>query len=135
MVLMRANVADCLKPGDHGTTFGGNPVACAAGLASLEIISKPKFLANVKERSVQLRAGLDVLTKKHSWLGSIRGEGLLIGIESEKPVADLISACRKHGLLVLRAGANVLRFLPPLVITSGDVKEALKKLGEAADYI
>jgi acetylornithine/succinyldiaminopimelate/putrescine aminotransferase len=131
LVLMRANVAECLKPGDHGTTFGGNPVACAAGLASLEIISKPKFLANVKERSAQLRAGLEDLEKKHSWLGSIRGEGLLIGIESEKPVASLIAACRQRSLLVLRAGTNVLRFLPPLIITKNDVKEALKSLGEA----
>jgi predicted acetylornithine/succinylornithine family transaminase len=130
MVLMSANIAECLKPGDHGTTFGGNPVACAAGLASLEIISKPKFLANVKERSAQLKAGLEALAKKHSWLGSVRGEGLLIGIESEKPVANLIAACRERGLLVLRAGTNVLRLLPPLIITSSDVKEALKKLGD-----
>jgi acetylornithine/succinyldiaminopimelate/putrescine aminotransferase len=84
----------------------------------------------VKARSAQLKAGLEALAKKHSWLGSIRGEGLLIGIESEKPVADLVAACRQHGLLVLRAGTNVLRFLPPLIITSSDVREALKRLGE-----
>ncbi len=128
MALISAKIAECLKPGDHGTTFGGNPVACAAGLAALEILSKPKFLANVRERSAQLRDGLEALAKKHKFLGEIRGEGLLLGIETQKPVADIIAACRKQGLLVLRAGANVLRFLPPLAATKSEVKEALGKL-------
>jgi len=131
ITLINAKIAECLKPGDHGTTFGGNPVACAAGLAVLEIISKPKFLANVKERSAQLRAGLEALAKKHKSLGEIRGEGLLLGIETQKPVTDLVAACRKQGLIVLRAGTNVLRFLPPLIITKSDVKKALEKLDAA----
>jgi predicted acetylornithine/succinylornithine family transaminase len=128
MVLMNGKIAECFKPGDHGTTFGGNPVACAAGLAAIEIISKPKFLKNVKERSAQLKAGLEKLAKKYSWLGNIRGEGLILGIECEKPVADIITACREQGLLILRAGTNVLRFLPPLIITKSDAEEALKKV-------
>jgi acetylornithine/succinyldiaminopimelate/putrescine aminotransferase len=128
MVLMNGKIAECFKSGDHGTTFGGNPVACAAGLATIEIISKPKFLKNVKERSAQLKAGLEKLAKKYSWLGNIRGEGLILGIECEKPVADVITACREQGLLILRAGTNVLRFLPPLIITKSDVEEALKKI-------
>jgi len=131
IVLMTAKVAKCLKPGDHGTTFGGNPLACAAGLAAVEIISKPKFLKNVRERSAQLRAGLETLAKKYSWLGEVRGQGLLLGIECEKPAADVIAACKEQGLLILRAGTNVLRFLPPLIITKNDVKEALKKLDTA----
>jgi predicted acetylornithine/succinylornithine family transaminase len=131
MVLMTSKISECLKPGDHGTTFGGNPVACAAGLAAVEIISKPQFLKNVCKCSTELKAGLEKLAKKYSWLGNVRGEGLLIGIECEKPVADAIMACREQGLLVLRAGTNVLRFLPPLIITKNDVKEALKKLDMA----
>ncbi|MDR2581063.1 MAG: aspartate aminotransferase family protein [Fibromonadaceae bacterium] len=131
ITLINEKIAECLKPGDHGTTFGGNPLACATGLVALEIISKAKFLANVRERSAQLRAGLEALAKKHAGLGNIRGEGLLLGIETEKPVADLIVACRKQSLLVLRAGTNVLRLLPPLVITKSDVKEALKKMDAA----
>ena len=132
MVLMSAKIAQCLKPGTHGTTFGGNPVACAAGLAALELISRPKFLASVNERSKQLRGGLEALAKKHSWLGEVRGLGLLLGIECEKNVASVISACREQGLLILRAGTNILRFLPPLTATKNDVKEALKKLEKAA---
>jgi acetylornithine/succinyldiaminopimelate/putrescine aminotransferase len=131
MVLMTSKISECLKPGDHGTTFGGNPVACAAGLAAVEIISKPQFLKNVCKCSTELKAGLEKLAKKYSWLGNVRGEGLLLGIECEKPVADIITACRKQGLLILRAGTNVLRFLPPLIITKNDVKEALKKLNMA----
>jgi len=121
MVLMSAKIAACLKPGDHGTTFGGNPVACAAGLALLEIISSPKFLANVKARSAQLKAGL-------ARFGKVRGEGLLLGVEVKKPVAEIISACREQGLIVVRAGTNVLRLLPPLIVTKSDVDKALKKL-------
>jgi predicted acetylornithine/succinylornithine family transaminase len=128
MVLMGAKIAECLKPGDHGTTFGGNPIACAAGFAMLELVSKPKFLANIKERSLQLKAGLETLAKKYPWLGKVRGSGLLLGIECEKPVANIIAACREQGLLILRAGTNVLRFLPPLTATKTDIKEALKKI-------
>jgi hypothetical protein len=131
MVLMGAKISECLKPGDHGTTFGGNPVACAAGLAVLEIISKPKILANVKERSLQLKTGLEVLAKKYPCLGKIHGCGLLLGIECEKPVANVIAACREQGLLILRAGTNVLRFLPPLIVTKTQIKEALKKVDNA----
>jgi len=127
MVLMSAKIAECLKPGDHGTTFGGNPIACAAGLAVLEIISKPKILSNVKERSLQLKNGFEALAKKHPCLGKVRGSGLLLGIECKKPVADVIAACREQGLLILRAGTDVLRFLPPLIVTKAQVNEALKK--------
>jgi acetylornithine/succinyldiaminopimelate/putrescine aminotransferase len=135
LVLMSTKIAECLKPGDHGTTFGGNPVACAAGFAALELISKPKLLANVKERSLQLKIGLEALAKKYPWLGKVRGSGLLLGIECEKPVASIIAACREQGLLVLRAGTNVLRFLPPLIVTKTDIKEALKRLALASSRI
>ena len=135
MLLMKKEIADSLKPGDHGTTFGGNPLACAAGIAVVNMVSGKKFLANVEERSEQLKEGLQKLAKKYKWLGEIRGAGLLLGITTEKPVADLISACRKNGLLVLRAGTNVLRLLPPLIVTKKDVAEALKKLEKACGEV
>jgi len=135
MVLMSPHIAQHLKPGDHGTTFGGNPVACAAGLAVVETISKKKFLANIEARSEQLRSGLAKLSKKHKWLGEIRGSGLLLGITTAKPVAELIKACRENGLIVLRAGTNVLRLLPPLVISKSDVALALKKLDLACKQL
>jgi predicted acetylornithine/succinylornithine family transaminase len=128
MVLMSDKIAKSLKAGDHGTTFGGNPLACAAGLAVAETISSKKFLANIAARSKQLKSGLERLSKKYTWLGEVRGSGLLLGITTEKPVADLIKACRENGLLVLRAGTNVLRLLPPLIVSESEIALALDRL-------
>lgn len=129
-VLLRQKVADQLKPGDHGTTFGGNPVACAAGLSVVEQVSSPELLMNVKERAAQLRNGLTTLTRKFSFLSEIRGEGLLLGLPlaEEKSVGSLIDAARDEGLLVLSAKGNVLRMLPPLNVSEAECAEALEKL-------
>lgn len=132
-VLLRQKVADQLKPGDHGTTFGGNPVACAAGLSVVEQVSSPELLMNVKERAAQLRNGLTTLTRKFSFLSEIRGEGLLLGLPlaEEKSVGSLIDAARDKGLLVLSAKGNVLRMLPPLNVSEAECAEALEKLERA----
>jgi predicted acetylornithine/succinylornithine family transaminase len=131
MVLLSQKVAEQVKPGDHGTTFGGNPVACAAGLAVLETVSDPVFMATIEERSVQLKNGLKVLATKYSWLGELRGDGLLIGIVTRKPVVDLVTACRAQGLLAHRAGSDVLRLLPPLNVSATEVELALMKIDAA----
>lgn len=131
MVLLSSEIAETMQPGDHGTTFGGNPVACAAGLAVLDVITAPGFLSAVKARSMELRTGLQDLAHRFSWLGEIRGDGLLMGIVTEKPVGELILACRKQGLLVHRAGANVLRLLPPLNVSADEIRLALEKLAVA----
>ncbi len=131
MVLLSSEIAETMQPGDHGTTFGGNPVACAAGLAVLDVITAPGFLSAVKARSQELRTGLQDLAHRFSWLGEIRGDGLLMGIVTEKPVGELILACRKQGLLVHRAGANVLRLLPPLNVSADEIRLALEKLAVA----
>lgn len=131
MVLLSGQVAAQMKPGDHGTTFGGNPVACAAGLALVEVVGAPGFLESVQERSLQLQAGLRALAAKYSWLGGLRGDGLLLGVVTSKPVGDLVLACRKQGLLAHRAGADVLRLLPPLNVSAEEVELALSKLDAA----
>lgn len=132
-VLLRQKVADQLKPGDHGTTFGGNPVACAAGLSVVEQVSSPELLMNVKERAAQLRNGLTALIGKFSFLSEVRGEGLLLGmpLAEEKSVGSLIDAARDEGLLVLSAKGNVLRMLPPLNVSETECAEALEKLERA----
>jgi acetylornithine/N-succinyldiaminopimelate aminotransferase len=135
MVLLSAEIAAHIKPGDHGTTFGGNPVACAAGLAVLEEISRRGFLETVQERSQQLQEGLKALAGKYAWLGELRGDGLLIGVVTEKPVADLVAACRAEHLLVHRAGANVLRLLPPLNVSVEEIKWALAKIDAACQAL
>lgn len=135
VVLMRSHVAEMLKPGDHGTTFGGNPLACAAGLAVVKEVLSSGFLESVSERSKELKAGLAKLAEKYSFLGNVHGDGLLLGIETEKPVAELITAARENGLLVHRAGANVLRLLPPLNVSKEEVKEALSILDKACSLV
>lgn len=132
-VLLRQKIADELRPGDHGTTFGGNPVACAAGLSVVEQISAPGFLENVRARSAQLREGLGKIVAKFRFLENVRGEGLLLGISmsAEKPVGELIAAARSEGLLVLSAKGNVVRLLPPLNVSETECAEALEKLEKA----
>lgn len=132
-VLLRKKIADELHPGDHGTTFGGNPVACAAGLSVVEQISAPGFLENVRVRSAQLVEGLSKIVAKFDFLENVRGEGLLLGISmrAEKPVSDLIVAARAEGLLVLSAKGNVVRLLPPLNVSEAECAEALEKLEKA----
>ena len=124
-------IADQLKAGDHGTTFGGNPIACAAGLAVVKQI--PDLLQNVAERSAQLKAGLASLVEKYSFAKEIRGEGLILGValDESMPVGNIIAAARAEKLMVLSAKGNVLRMLPPLNVSAAECDEALAKLGAA----
>ena len=107
-------------PGDHGSTFGGNPVAAAAAVAVVEAIDDD-LLANVRARSAQLVAGLEQLPG----VRTVRGKGLLLGAELDRPVGPVVDACRGHRLLVLSAGPDVLRLTPPLVVGADEVAEAL----------
>ena len=132
-VLLRQKVADQLKAGDHGTTFGGNPVACAVGLAVVNQIAKPEFLANVEARSAQLKAGLEAIAAKFPAVKGVRGEGLILGLALDEslPVGNVIAAARDEGMMVLSAKGNVLRLLPPLNVSAAECNEALTKLEKA----
>ena len=120
-VLMNKKVADHMKPGSHGSTFGGNPVCCAGALAVLDEMDDD-FLANVNERAAQLRAGLAKLPH----VREVSGLGLMVGIAFDDSIkaADVRAACEKAGLLVLTAKTR-LRLLPPLILTADDVDDAL----------
>jgi acetylornithine aminotransferase len=125
-LLVRTGVADALGPGDHGATFGGNPVACAAACAVVESIDDA-LLANVLERGEQLVAGLSCLPG----VEHVRGRGLMIAAVLDRDVPPVVDACREAGLLVLTAGAPpVLRLLPPLVVSAAEVDQALAILGD-----
>ena len=132
-VLLRQHIADQLKAGDHGTTFGGNPIACAAGLAVTKQIADPALLKNVAERSAQLKAGLNALVEKYAFAKEIRGEGLILGValDESMPVGNIIAAARNEKLMVLSAKGNVLRMLPPLNVSAAECDEALAKLANA----
>ena len=124
-LLVREGVADAIGPGDHGSTFGGNPVAAAAACAVVEAIDDA-VLENVTARGSQLDAGLATLP---GVLG-VRGRGLLLAAVLDRDAGEVVDACRERGLLVLTAGPDVLRLLPPLVVTAEEADEALGVLRE-----
>ncbi|MCQ2122828.1 MAG: acetylornithine/succinylornithine family transaminase [Fibrobacter sp.] len=132
-VLLRQKIADELKAGDHGTTFGGNPIACAAGLAVVNQVAEPALLKNVAERSAQLRTALADLKAKYSAIKEIRGAGLIVGLALDEslPVGNVIAAARAEKLMVLSAKGNVLRMLPPLNVSEAECVEAVAKLDKA----
>lgn len=130
--LSTERVAEVMTAGTHGSTFGGNPLATAVGNAVLDIIATPAFLQQVQARSVQLRAGLDILIKKYpDVLAEHTGLGLMTGLRCVCTNADLIKAMHDQKLLAVKAGGNSVRLLPPLNITPAEVDEALDLLDKA----
>lgn len=132
-VLAKEFVAKNMVPGTHGSTFGGNPLACAAGNAALDVILAPGFLEGVERKGRKLRTGLEKIVRTYPQVfEDVRGLGLLIGMKCVVPQGEVQAACLAEGLLAITAGENVLRLAPPLVITDADVDEALGMLDRAA---
>jgi predicted acetylornithine/succinylornithine family transaminase len=133
-VLLAERHAAALQPGDHGSTFGGNPVACAAALAVLERLTSEGFLAKVARRSQQLRRGLKALAREHpTKVVAVRGRGLMLGMELSADPGRLLAALAERGVLATSASGNVLRVLPPLVVSAGEVREFLEILAAALE--
>ena len=120
-----------LKPGDHGTTYGGNPFACAAVDKVLDIFEKDHIVEHVKEVTPYLEEKLDELVEKYDGVLKRRGKGLMQGLVLARPVGEVIANAQKEGLLVISAGGNVLRMVPPLVIEKEHVDEMIEKLEKA----
>ncbi|HTG39707.1 aspartate aminotransferase family protein [Sphingomonas sp.] len=122
--------------GTHGSTYGGNPLAMAAGQAVLDVILEPGFLDHVTAMGDRLRQGLEQMIPNHDHLfDSVRGLGLMLGLKLKEPAVcrDFVAHCRDHhGLLTVAAGENVVRILPPLVIEESHIGEAIEKLSDAA---
>jgi acetylornithine/N-succinyldiaminopimelate aminotransferase len=118
--------------GTHGTTYGGNPLAMAVGNAVLDVILAPGFIDHVAQTGLLLRQRLARLQDQHpSIIEDIRGEGLMIGIKTRVPNTDFVAAARAEKLLTIPAGDNVVRLLPPLVVTDAEVDEAIERLSRA----
>ncbi|MBV7695436.1 acetylornithine transaminase [Streptomyces sp. TRM70350] len=124
--------AELLQPGQHGTTFGGNPVACAAGLAVLDAIATEGLLENVKRQSATLRDGIEALN--HGLIGHVRGAGLLLGIVLTKPLAPQVQqAAQDAGFLVNAPAPDVVRLMPPLNLGDDEVEALLRALPGVLD--
>ena len=119
--LARGAAADVFQPGNHGSTFGGNPLACAAALATLEAIEEEKLLDNARVRGEAIRAGLrEALAGVHGVL-DIRGEGMMIGVELDRPCGELVGVARDAGVLINVTSDTVIRLVPPLIYGAAEV--------------
>lgn len=138
----RAELMDRWPVGSHGGTYGGNPMGCAAAIATIEVITADGFLDNVRERGVQLRDALTIMSTEHPGLSNIRGPGLMVGAdfldETGKPDSERCAASIKHcrdesRLLLMGAGArgNSIRFMPPLTVTGDEMTLALEAFSKA----
>jgi acetylornithine/N-succinyldiaminopimelate aminotransferase len=130
-VLMTQAVADVMHPGDHGTTFGGGPLATAVAQVVLHKISDPAFLAHVREISDYLDESLQDLANSHPQIVELRGRGLMRGVRINGSAGAVREAGHEEGLLTATAGEDVLRLVPPLIIERAHVDEAMQKLGKA----
>ena len=120
-----------LVPGDHGTTYGGNPFVCAAVKTVLDIFEEEKIVEHVQQISTYLEKQLDALVQNNEYIEARRGRGLMQGLVLKKPVGDVIKKGMEQGLITISAGGNVLRLVPPLIITEAHVDEMIKKLEKA----
>jgi acetylornithine/N-succinyldiaminopimelate aminotransferase len=132
-ILARESLAKHLSPGSHGTTFGGNPLACAAANAVLDVLLAPGFLDQVAHRGAVLKDGLTNLAQSMPQIFSgVRGVGLMLGLVCVVPNTEVQAACIAEGLLTVAAGENVLRLVPPLIVMESDIAEALSRMRRAA---
>ncbi len=129
---MTSGVADAsLVPGDHGTTYGGNPFACAAVREVLRQFEKRDIVSHVRELTPALEEALDSLKDKYDFITDRRGAGFMQALELDRPCAKVISRAQENGLLVISAGADTIRIVPPLIISKGDISDMRDRLDKA----
>lgn len=128
-VLGEKAAASSLVPGDHGTTYGGNPFACAAVSKVFDLFEENKIIQHVQEVTPYLEEKLDSLVEKYEFLSGRRGMGFMQGlVVEERPVGEIVKKALENGLIVISAGSNVIRLVPPLVITKENIDEMIEKL-------
>lgn len=129
-LIAKEQVAAVFRPGDHGSTFGGNPLACAAGVAAFTALIEEDLTANAAMVGAYFQKRLAAITAGYNWVRDIRGLGLLLGLELTVPGKPIVDACLERGLIINCTRDTVLRFLPPLNITTQDVDKAVDILNE-----
>ncbi len=124
-VICKEEIALAISPGEHGTTFGGNPIACALGAEVVRTVAKKSFLATVRKNGAYLVNSLQKLVDERDDAVGVRGAGLMVGLRMTFDPATLIAECRKNGLLLVKAGNNTVRFMPPLIVEKKDIDRAV----------
>lgn len=132
-VLATQDAASGMTAGTHGSTYGGNPLGCAVGGAVLDIVNTPAFLDEVTRKGAALRAKLEEVVQAHPKVFElVRGTGMMLGVKCVPVNGDVVKACYAQNLIVVPAGDNVIRFLPPLTLNDDEIDEAAARLGAAA---
>lgn len=126
--LVKPEILSVMSKGEHSSTFGGNPLSCAAGTAALNALTQDGLIENAEKMGKKLHEGLLRLKDNHKIIREVRGKGLMIGVELKFEVKDILMDGIKNGILLLYSGRNILRFLPPLVITDEDITKVLETL-------
>ncbi|MBI1204213.1 MAG: acetylornithine/succinylornithine family transaminase [Rhodopseudomonas sp.] len=130
--LATTEAAKGMTPGTHGSTFGGNPLAMAAANAVLDVVTAPGFLDKVKHNSLLLKQKLAEVKDRHAGvIAEVRGEGLLIGLRMVPPVSEMVDELRNQEMITVAAGDNVVRLLPPLIISEAEIAEAVARIDRA----
>ena len=133
-LLARDEIAKSFTPGTHASTFGGNPLVTAAGIASLTTINDPEFLDHCRSMGEYFVEQLRRLQEKHPSIRDIRGKGLLIGMELDQDGAAFVTRCLEKGVLINCVQENVLRFLPPLTVTEAEIDRIVATLDELFSF-
>lgn len=131
--LVRPDILACISKGEQSSTFGGNPLSCAAGTATIQALTQDGLVENAVKLGKKFQEGLERLREKHKIIREIRGKGLMIGVEMKFEVKDILFDGIANGILFLYSGKNILRLLPPLVISESDIDKALEVLDAILD--
>ncbi|MGQ0795281.1 MAG: aspartate aminotransferase family protein [Nitrosopumilaceae archaeon] len=126
--LVKPEILACISKGEQSSTFGGNPLSCAAGIATIDALTQDRLVENAAKLGEKFQEGLEKLKEKHRIVREIRGKGLMIGVELKFEVKDILFDGIANGILFLYSGKNILRLLPPLVISESDIDKALEVL-------
>ncbi len=134
-MLAKKHVAVSFTPGAHGTTFGGNPLAATAGMATLTEMTKPGFIKDVQQKAAYLKEQLEKLANQFSVIKSVKGLGFLIGLEVDMEAKELVTLLQEQHILTLTAGERVLRILPPLTVAIEEINEFITKLENVLQFV
>ncbi|MCX7707683.1 MAG: aminotransferase class III-fold pyridoxal phosphate-dependent enzyme, partial [Anaerolineae bacterium] len=126
-ILLRQHVAEVMHPGDHGSTFAASPLVASVAEAVLDRVNRAEFLAEVAAKGTYLQERLIELNSPH--ITAVRGRGLMVGVDLDVPASDVITAGYRAGLLLVNAGPNTLRFVPPLIISREEIDMVIERLG------